>query len=314
MASSDQRRKAKNRLSEVGAGEVSIVPAGKNLRKFLLTKEQSEEAMNETLRKLLEGKLTNEARIDEILKESKLSADQQMAAKGAIRLLQSVGTAMPDSVTKELNQLSGLQSEEDEATKKAKAEQAKAETRKELLVELRKEGFSIEEPKPKEEPMDPKVQEQLDAIRKESSGKVDALATENQTLKEELRKERDIRLMSEFKGKAEGFGYRGEEAEKVGKTLKVAKEKLSDEEYKTLEATVEASAKRAGTSELFKELGSSQGGDKAGSYEQKLTAVKAELKKEHSGWSEAKLESEALLRNPSLYNEYLDGNPKQGGR
>jgi hypothetical protein len=299
------KRVAKNRLTGLEADEVSIVPVGKNLRQFLVTKEaRSEEGMDEILKQILEGDLKNEPRIDEVLKESKLSPEQQNVVKGAVRLLQSVGEALPSA--SELKKMLGQEEEVVANTEK---------TRKELLEELRKEGYQIEEPANQEEPMDQEVQKQLEKIQKEANDKIDAVSAENKSLKEELAKERDTRVMGEFKAKAESMGYRGAEAEKVAKTLKIAKEKLGDEEYTVIEAQAKSAIAKEKATELFKELGSSAGSeDGATGYEQKLEAKKAELRKEMPSASEAKLEDEALKRNPGLYKEYLDANPKQGGR
>lgn len=302
-----KRKKKITRLSDLDADEVSIVPVGANKRSFLITKSLDEEdEMNETIKKILEADLKNEAEIDSILKGAKLSEDQMKTVKAAVRLLNSVKEAVPGDVMKKLSEMVGVKP--DEVDKK--------KTQKELLEELRKEGYKIEEPKKEEPKMDEKTKAYIDSIQKESSDKLEKMEKDNSDLREALKKERDLRITKELKEKAEGFGYHGEQAEKIAKSLRVAQEKMTDEEYKEYEAIVKSGAKQNDNlRKLFKENGSSQGGaeERGENFENKLKVAKEAVQKAHPEWSEQKVEDEALMKNPELYKEYLDANPAQGG-
>lgn len=303
--STDKRRKKVTRLTGLDANEVSLVPVGANMRKFLVTKSfDGEETMEKILKQILEGKLEGEAQIDEVLKQAKLSPEQEKTVKGAIRLLSSVKGMVPGEVMSKLAEMVGMPYGEN------KKKQA---TRKELLEELRKEGYKVEEPKKEEPKMDGETKKFLDDIKKEHSEALDKIRKENSDLHEALNKERNLRVMKELVSKAEGFGYRGEEAQKIAKSLKSASDKLSEDEYKEFEAVVKSNAKRENVTDLFKEHGSTQGDPNGQGYTPRIDAVKAEIRKSHPDWSDAKVEDEALVRNPELYNEYLNENPKQGG-
>ena len=302
----NSKKQAKNVLSDLDATEVSIVPEGKNLRRFLITKskEDEEEPMDEIL-KILEGKFENEADVEEVLKEGKLSPEQQKAIKGAVRLLSSVKGSVPKDVMKKLGGMVGMASDADKETKDS--------MKKELLVELKKEGYEIKQPEKKEPKMDPEVKARLDAIQKENSEKIDKLSEENKDLKETLSKERDLRVTKELEDKAASFGYRGEQITKIAKQLKIAKEHFEEDAYKELEEVLkEAAPKNKPNLEILKEIGKEGSGEGKG-YEDKMKVKKEELRKEHPGLTDAQLEDKAIELDPALYQEYLDANPAQGG-
>lgn len=302
-----RKRAKKNRLSDLEPDEVSLVPVGANNRKFLITKStDGEDAMDEILKQILEGNLENAEKLEEVLKAGKLSPEEMKSVKAAARLLNSVGGKVSEDVMQELRKLAGLK----------EYAKPKEKTRKELVEELRKEGFKIEEPKePNGGNMDPEMKKHLDSIRKEYDSKFEDIKKENDTLRDTLKKERDLRMTREFEEKAESFGYKGDKAKEVASILKSASQDMNQENYDKIESLIKAQAAQGKVAHLFKETGSSQGKDGGTSdWEQELDAKKADIKKAHPDWSDAKVEDRALQDNPGLYNKYLDSNPAQGGR
>lgn len=297
-------RKKKTRLTDIDPDEVSVVPMGKNNRKFLLTKEKT---MDELLKKILNKELEGGEDLETLMKEGKMTADEQKTLKAAARLLNSIGGKVSENVMQELRKLAGM-------GEKKKPEQ-KEKTKKELLEDLRKEGYKIEEPKEPEVKVDSETKKLLDDIRKEYDTKFEDIKKENDILRDNLKKERDQRVTREFEEKAETFGYKGDEAKEVATLLKSASDTMEKEQYEKLEQRLKSQAAQNKVAHLFKEAGSSQGGTGGSSeLDAKVEAKKEELRKENPKWTDAKLESEVFDRNPDLYNEYLDSHPAQGGR
>lgn len=295
------------RLSNLEALEVSFVPVGMNKRKFLLLKsKQGGSEMKTILKSILETNLENEKEIDAKI-ESMLSEEikkegggdkVKAAVKGALRLLGSV----KESIPKEGNDLMNLLS---------------AGLGKKVEPKVKKEGKE-----PKETPvtkegnkMDPKMEEKLEklwksheSVTKENKG----LREENKGIKEEIKKERDLRVTKEFEVKAEGYKNLGKSSSELGAVLKSASEKMTEEEYKKFEGVLKSADARAEASELFTELGTSQGD--TGQFGGKLKVAKEAIMKANPELTPEQAEEQAYDNEPGLYNSYLDENPKQGGR
>lgn len=101
-------------LKRLRSYEVSFVPRGANLKKFLILKEDSEmakSAVAQHVEKLIaKMALKNETKIDAILKE--LSDDDKNALKAALKVVQAMGDKIDPIVAHELMEAIGMIPEE----------------------------------------------------------------------------------------------------------------------------------------------------------------------------------------------------------
>jgi len=285
----------KTRLMNLDAFEVSLVPFGKNNRKILALKE-GEHKMEEILKQLAAMTIENEAdldkKIDEILPESitkeagaadKIKSTIKAVLKTSAVLKEMIPEGNED-LMKSLNLLAGG----------AKPEEVKKEA-------------PVAKPDPKTV-QSPEVAE----ILKEQLLMVKEFRDENKALKEEIKKERDSRVDKEYVAKAKEIGFVGEKAEEIAKSLRQAKDNMTETAYNTFETVLKSQNEQIKQSGIFKELGN-PGTVVSASLDAKIDAAKEEIKKEHSDWTKEKVEAEVWNQHPSLYTEYLDENPKQGG-
>lgn len=251
--------------------------------------------------KQLEGiELANQDQVVTLLKEAKLTEEQVASACAALKLVQGLKAVVAVESMEQVSKMLVPQAEKPAAP-------VVVQTKAELIEELRKEGFKVEEPV-EEEPMDKEVQAQLEAIRKEFDGKLVSATEENKTLKADLAKERDMRLTREFEAKAQSMGYAGERAIKVAKSLKTAHDKMSAEEYAEIETLAKATIDAEKASPLFKELGTGQTpADGKATLEAEIETAKAALSKEHPKWSKEKVAAEVYSANPKFYEAHSGG-------
>lgn len=111
-----------DQLKRLRAYEVSYVPRGANLKKFLILKEDSE--MAKSAAQHVDGliakmKLKNEKKIDVVLKE--LSPEDSDALKAALKVLQALGDQVDPECIQELMELIGMAPEEGAAPADAEA-------------------------------------------------------------------------------------------------------------------------------------------------------------------------------------------------
>lgn len=307
-------KKIKKRLFDLEALEVSLVPAGVNGRKMLVTKE--EQQMDEILKELLESDLKDEAAMDEkilamlpeeVKKEAGEVAKIQGTMKATVKLLQGLAKRLPEKdrqkIMGNLGQLTGLSKigKEDEKTPEQIAkEAAEAEAAK-------KAAEDDKEPVKKEGQMDPEIEKKIEAILKSN----EKLESENKGLKEEIAKERNLRVAKEFEDRAsKEFSHVGD-AKTVGAVLKEAKENMSEEAFKQFETVLKSSQTKIEAGNIFGELGSNQG--ISSDLESKVKVAKEAVMKEDPKLSAEAAEAKVFEQNPDLYKQYLDENPAQGG-
>ena len=168
-------------------------------------------------------------------------------------------------------------------------------------------------PDNKEEPVS--LSKEAEAIEKKLDTKygevIKGLQTTNEALTTDLKKERDVRVLKEFEEMAGGFGYKGEKKAEIAKTLMSAKENMDEANYKTIEETLKKSGELLTNSALFKELGSSEGGET--NSEDEADKKAAALRKADPKLTKEQALDEVYKAHPELYKQYLDENPKQGG-
>lgn len=314
------KKKTMKRLFDLDAVEVSFVPAGINGRKFLVTKSAEGELMEEEIiKELLNSDLEDEAAIDEkilkmlpeeIKKDDKTVKQVQGGMKAAVKLLKGIAKRLPeadrDKVLGAMHEMAGLGNvkKEDPTPEKTKEQIAKEAAD----AEAEKKAKADKEKIAKEDKLDPAIQAKLDLVLKSN----EKLGDENKGLKEDIKKERDLRVIKEFQDKAEKeFSHVGSSTQ-VGAVLKSAKDNMSDDEYKELEKVMKSTQTKLEAGNIFSELGSSQG--TSTDLESKIQVKKEAIMKEDKDMTKEMAEAKVFEQNPELYNEYLDQNPAQGGR
>lgn len=249
--------------------------------------------MEDILKELAAAKIENEAELDakiegllgeEVLKDKDAVLKIKSTVKAALKIMGSLKKQLPAGSEKVMQQL-----EEMAGMKKS---------------DVKKEG-DMPAPEKKEENTD------VTAVLKETTDLLKEVREENKDLKEQIAKERNERLNKEYVAKAKDLGFAGEKAEKIAKSLRSAQENMPEEEYNTFVDTLKTQNEQIANSPIMKEYGN--GGKVSTDLEAKMTAAKESIQKAHPEWSEAKVEAEVMERNPELYNQYLDENPKQGG-
>jgi len=100
------------RLQELEVVEVSFVDLPANRRKFLVTKSDGGNPVEELLALILETDLENEDEIDQALAETNLDDQSQQALKGAIKLLNAHRENLTPEVVKSLLTKAGFAVEE----------------------------------------------------------------------------------------------------------------------------------------------------------------------------------------------------------
>lgn len=286
-----------NRLSDLEAVEVSLVPKAANKRRFLIFKsEEEEKPMEEILKAILETDLEDEKKVDEVLKAAKLSDKAQNAVKGALRLLNAYKDELPKDVMKTLAGLAGYGYPE--PTEKAKA-QDEDEKKK-------KEKYGYPAPTKKEDGT-----YDFSSIPEEVRPAIEALWKEHETavkkaeeLEKVLKEERDKQARKEYIQKAvTEFASLPVKPEEFGLILKGLAEKAPDE-YAKLEGVLKAANEAIQKGALYAEIGRS-GGLAGGSAMAKIEAAANSLVQKDANMTKEQAIAKALEMHPELYTEYL---------
>jgi len=272
-----------NRLKDLDAVEVSLVPRGANKKKFLIFKEV-DSPMEEILKAVLETELENESRVEEVLKAAKLSDKAKGAVKGALRLLNAYKDELPKDIMKTLAELADYGYPA--PTEKAKGKKDEEEDEKKKYgypAPTKKEDGSYDFSSIPEE-----VRPAVEALWKEQQEAV----KKAEELEKVLKEERDKQLRKEYIQKAADFGL----------VLKGLAEK-APEEYAKLEGVLKAANEAIEAGALYAEVG--RGGAPAGdSAVAKVEAMAAGLVQKDANLSRADALAKVLAENPQLYEQY----------
>lgn len=288
-----------NKLRDLEAVEVSLVPKAANKRRFLIFKsEEEEKPMEEILKAILETDLEEENKVDEILKAAKLSGKAQNAVKGALRLLNAYKDELPKDIMKTLAGLAGYGYPE--PTKKAKNKEDEEEEDK------KKKKYGYPAPTKKEDGsldfsgIPEEVRPVVEALWKEH----EAAVKKAEELEKVLKEERDKQLRKEFVQKAATeFANLPTKPEEFGLVLKELAEK-APEEYAKLEGVLKAADEAIRKSALFSEIGCS-GGFGGGTAMTKIEAAANSLVQKDANMTREQAIAKALEVHPELYTEYL---------
>ncbi|MBW2672592.1 MAG: hypothetical protein JRD89_04135 [Deltaproteobacteria bacterium] len=284
-----------NRLKDLDAVEVSLVPRGANRKKFLIFKED-DTAMEEILKAVLETELEDEQKVEEVLKAAKLSGKAQNAVKGALRLLNAYKDELPKDIMKTLAGLAGYG---------YPAPTEKQKDKKDEDEEDKKKKYGYPAPTKKED-----GSYDFSGIPEEVRPAVEALWKEQQEavkkaeeLEKILKEERDKQLRKEFIQKAaDEFANLPTKPEEFGLVLKGLAEK-APEEYTKLEGVLKAANEAIEKGALYAEIG--RGGTPAGdSAVAKVEAMAAGLVQKDANLSRMDALAKVLAENPQLYEQY----------
>jgi len=283
-----------NRLKDLDAVEVSLVPRGANKKKFLIFKED-DSPMEEILKAVLETELDDEQRVEEVLKAAKLSDKGRNAVKGALRLLNAYKDELPKDIMKTLAELAGYGYPA--PTEKAKDKKDEEEDKKKKYgypAPTKKEDGSWDFSGIPEE-----VRPAVEALWKEQQEAV----KKAEELEKVLKEERDKQLRKEFIQKAaDEFANLPTKPEEFGLVLKGLAEK-APEEYSRLEGVLKAANEAIEKGALYAEIGRS--GTPAGdSAVAKVEAMAAGLVQKDANLSRVDALAKVLAENPQLYEQY----------
>jgi len=248
--------------------------------------------MEEILKAVLETQLEDEKKVDEVLKQAKLSDKAQGAVKGALRLLNAYKDELPKDIMNTLAGLAGYGYPEPAA--KAKDEGKK------------KEKYGYPAPTKKEDGsydfsgIPEEVRPAVESLWKEH----EAAIKKAEELEKVLKAEREERLRKEYIQKAAAdFGNLPTKPEEFGLVLKGLAEK-APEEYAKLEGVLKAANEAIEKGALFAKVGHS-GGLAGGSAMAKIEEVAKSLVQKDASMTKEQAIAKALELHPELYTEYL---------
>lgn len=269
------------RLKNLEAVEVSIVPRGANRRKFLIFKGDDVKMLD--FESIMDIELENEQEVDNVLKAEGLSEKAINAIKGALKLLNAFKEELPGDILSKLAGLAGYGYPEPTSKEEPKEEDKEG---------VKKDGALDIKSLPED------LRPSIERLWKEHQ----ELVKKNEELEALLKAEQEQKLIREFVQKAEtelsNFPAKPEE---LGLLLKSISEK-APEEYQKLEDVLKSANEMLKESNLFRETG--RNSSAPGSVEDKLSAMAQEIMKSEPSLSFEQAYVKALYMNPDLYKEY----------
>ena len=296
-------------LTDLETVEVSLVPAGANLKKrFPIMKRNEEGSMSDILHAVIDAQTSDESHFDKVAKSANLSEEAAAAVKGAMKILNAYSDMIPAEqalavVSEGLGVKKATEFEEgkeSEGTTIADEEEDEAEKAKKENPDSLQKSLDA---------LDPAIREQVTALwksQKEAIAKADKL-------EKSLAKERDERVRKEFISKAQTeFRFvPGKSPEELGLMLK-SLYAMDSQIAKDIEGIFKSVSAMVEKGDLLDELGSSMTGEAAsGSAYSKLDNI-AKSRVAKSDESYAKAFEKAMRDNPGLYTDYLNEQANQG--
>jgi len=336
-------------LTDLETVEVSLVPAGANLKKrFPIMKRNEEGSMSDILHAVIDAQTSDESHFDKVAKSANLSEEAAAAVKGAMKILNAYSDMIPAEqalavVSEGLGVKKATEFEEGKESEGAKLsdededeEEEEVKELSEMITESEKatefeegkesEGATLadeeedeEEDAEKAEKENPdSLQKSLDALDPAVRDQVTALwksqkeaVAKADKLEKSLAKERDERVRKEFIAKAQTeFRFvPGKSPEELGLMLK-SLYAMDSQIAKDIEGIFKSVSAMVEKGDLLDELGSSMTGEAAsGSAYSKLDNI-AKSRVAKSDESYAKAFEKAMRDNPGLYTDYLNEQAK----
>jgi hypothetical protein len=275
-------RQARYILKDIDPHEFSLVPVGENGKRFFLLKSHNDEEVDamkveEIVKSVLDGDLSDESRLDEIMKSASLAEDSQQAVKAALRLL--TATEIPTEVRKSLLETAGLIPEEKEEVVEKAAEAVSEEEAPAVSENDNEPGGEEMNEVFKGLSLSAEDQEKLEAhfaaIEKSAAEKIEKL-------EKSLTDERDVRLNKEYIAKAAEFENLDITADEFGPVLKELSERYP-EGYDKITHVLKSADIKIGESRLFDEIGTSEQNEAGTDPYMKLEKMASELVEKSAG-------------------------------
>jgi hypothetical protein len=336
-------------LTDLETVEVSLVPAGANLKKrFPIMKRNEEGSMSDILHAVIDAQTSDESHFDKVAKSANLSEEAAAAVKGAMKILNAYSDMIPAEqalavVSEGLGVKKMTEFEEGKESEGAKLsdededeEEEEVKELSEMITESEKatefeegkesEGATLaDEEEDEEEDAEKAEKENPDSLQK-SLAALDPAVRDQVTalwksqkeavakadkLEKSLAKERDERVRKEFIAKAQTeFRFvPGKSPEELGLMLK-SLYAMDSQIAKDIEGIFKSVSAMVEKGDLLDELGSSMTGEAAsGSAYSKLDNI-AKSRVAKSDESYAKAFEKAMRDNPGLYTDYLNEQAK----
>jgi hypothetical protein len=265
----------KHKLSKLKVNEVSLVGSGANNKTFNIRKEGGEEMPNTAIQKILDAKIDNPEKLEEITK--RLSAEDKAKVLGAAKLLKSIDV-LPDGVLNAVLDVAGKQvsiSKEDIEKAVQEALKKKADEEKAAADALKKAQEGKLEMEGIPEPVQKAINQMAEA-QKAQAEEIKKMQEDSAADKETIKKMQEEKEHDALIKKAGEFSGVCSDTETLANVLGSVPEEHRDGLEKVLKSA-QAIMKSSG---LFKELGSplpGDGGDSAEDAYKKLQKMAEEV-------------------------------------
>ena len=337
-------------LTDLETVEVSLVPAGANLKKrFPIMKRNEENSMSDILHAVIDAETSEESHFDNVVKSAELSEEAAAAVKGAMKILNAYSDMVPaERAVAVLSEGLGVQKAVAKDEHEDEDEKEEAKELAEMITDAEEEGAEKMDHEDKEKASKPghydekeksmhddekekgmhddddekkkSLQKSLESLDPAVRDQVNALwksqaeaVAKADKLEKSLAKERDERLRKEFVTKAkEQFSYvPGKSPEELGLMLK-SLYAMDSQIAKDIEGIFKSVSAMVEKGDLIAELGSSMSSEgSGGTAYSKLDGI-AKSRVAKSGESYAKAFEGAMRDNPELYTAYLNEQANQG--
>jgi hypothetical protein len=291
--------KTAHEITELETEEVSLVDKGANKKKrFPLWKSEGDHGMNdEIIQAVLETEFEGEG---EIVEKAALDPKAVNAVKAMLRIASGFKDVLPTDALDKLAAAIGYPKPEEKEKPKKEEETMSKQT----------------ETKPVDEKTS--VNKEVDAAVKANNDALEAIRKENEEIRKQLGKERDMRLEAEWteKAKSDLSHFPGKTSAELGKILKALADvnpELADEQFKSMKAASDMIK----SSVLLKSAGSTNPTSAASGDESafgKLSALaNGIVEKSNLEMTPEKAMARVLksAKGAELYNQYLDEHPAQ---
>ena len=337
-------------LTELETVEVSLVPAGANLKKrFPILKRDKETNMSDILHAVIDAETGDDSQFKNVLKSADLSDEAQAAIVGAMKILNAYSDVVPAEtavglVSKGLGVEASVAKEEEEEVEKEEEEDEKAkaegdevaeEEEVKTLSDMISEGGAKEEDSEKEhepghEDEEEKekmygddenkksLQKSLESLDPSVQEQVTALwksqkdaVAKADKLEKSLAKERDERLRKEFVTKAQNeFKFVPGKSPEELGLMLKSLYAMDSQIAKDVEGIFKSVSAMVEKGDLLGELGSSMTGDTGSGSAYSKLDNIAKTRVSKSDESYAKAFEGAMQDNPDLYTAYLNEQAK----
>lgn len=317
-------------LTDYTGYEVSLVPLGANKKKrFLVTKEHGELAMDKLLEQILKEGLKDEGSVDKVVKNLGMNEEEGMVLKAIMKMVggdkaplskEKLMKALDDMGEKSPEQIKKMEEEEEEKKekiKKAEEEEAAAikkakEEEEEVNKNLKGGTMPAKVPVLKEDGswdlsgVDENLRPALEVVCKSNEMLTKTITSQelvNKSLAEKLKTEQDARVLKEFEVKAQSYGHLGDDATALAKVLKSAHD-ADPKNCEAIEMILKSANAKIEEGNLFKEAGATSTTMHGATAWTKIEKMAEGFETADPSLSKADAIDLVLKKHPELYDEY----------